>query len=292
MRKLVFIINPIAGNGKKDHLLNTIQEKLDGQKFRWEIQYTKGPKDATRIAKLAAAQGTDIVVAVGGDGTINEVAQGLVDSPACLGIVPMGSGNGLARHLQLPLQPEKAIGLLNQASCIQMDTCRVGKRLFLCTSGTGFEAKVSYTFSTLNGRGLWNYVRASLGEYFNYRPKLYTITIDGKTHKINAFSVTIANACQYGNNAFISPSANISDGLMDVCVIKAFPKFKALSLAYRLFNGTLEKSPYYQCQRGKKVRIECTDEHYLHYDGEPLKTDFPVDYTIQPKSLKVMCSAH
>lgn len=281
------IINPISGTSKKKNLPELFERYIDKSLFNWEIKHTEYAHHGTEIAAEAVKNGIDYVIAVGGDGTINEIAKALIGSETKLGIIPLGSGNGLARHLRIPLKPEKALKSILEEKSILIDTCEVNGQPFFCTSGVGFDALVSHHFAQTKGRGLVTYAKMALQQYFNYQPSTYQIVIDGYEYTEQAFVVTLANAGQYGNNAYISPEADISDGLMDVCVVGKFPKLLGIMMLFLSFTGSIHKSKYMKIIRGKQISIRNMGG-YTHLDGDPVSLDKSLNYSIQPKSLAVL----
>jgi YegS/Rv2252/BmrU family lipid kinase len=286
-----FIINPISGTIKKQNLPELFERLIDRNLFDWEIKYTNARGHATEIAKQAVADKVNTIVAVGGDGTINEVAKSLIHSEqSTLGIIPLGSGNGLARHLKIPLSPAQALKVILDEKRIQIDTCKVNNVPFFCTSGVGFDATVSHYFDQIPGRGLYTYITASISKYFAYTPEVYQIEIDGKKIEKSAFIVSVANASQYGNNAYISPNANISDGLMDLVVMKKFAKPIGAWLIFLSFAKLIDKSSYLEIVKGKQISIKHKSK-LAHIDGDPIQLSEHLKYEIEANSLWVKVSS-
>ena len=286
--KMIFIINPISGTGKISNIESLIERHIDSKKFIPKIIRTRYQGHAAKIARRSIEKGNKIIVAVGGDGTINEIASELVGKNAILGIIPNGSGNGLARHLGIPLKKEHALALLTSGKIKKIDAGKVNNKFFFCTCGTGFDARVGKIFDRLTGRGFLNYVRTVIREFVTYQPKKYKIRIDGKKIKKRAFLITIANAGQYGNNAYIAPGAKIDDGLLDICIFRPFPVFKSIILGLRLFSRTIDKSKYLDVYQGKQVIIQRDKKINMHLDGEPVKMKNRVRVSIVPGSLAVV----
>lgn len=282
-----FIINPISGTIQKQNLPELFEKEIDKEKFSWEIKHTNARGHATEIARKAVADGVNIVVAVGGDGTINEVAKALVHSKkSALGIIPLGSGNGLARHLRIPLQPKKALQTILNGKNDLVDSCQVNDVPFFCTSGVGFDATVSHYFDSIPGRGLHTYIKSSLKKYFSYKPETYQIEVDGVKFERCAFIVSVANASQYGNNAYISPTADIKDGLMDLVIMQRFAKPIGAWLIFLSFSKLIDKSSYLEIIKGKEIKIKQATK-IAHIDGDPISLAKDLTYKIQEKSLLV-----
>jgi diacylglycerol kinase (ATP) len=287
MKKILFIINPIAGTRSKKDLPILIKKHLSPE-FTFIIVNTERAQHATEITNTEK-DNYDAIIAVGGDGTINEVAKGLIGSDTPMGIIPMGSGNGLARHMKLPLTISKAISVFNKFKISAIDTCSVNKSPFLITSGVGFEASVGHLFAEQKGRGFSNYLKAIVNSVKRYKSKKYQIEIDGKKTTHSAFTVSIANANQYGNNAFISPLSDIQDGLMNLCIIRPFPKALAVAISSKLLTKRIQVSKYYESYLAKKITIYTEYNEQFHIDGEPKFNNTSVlEYEIMPLSLKLL----
>lgn len=217
-KKIVFIMNPISGTASKASIPNLIDSILDKDRFEYEIRTTERAGHASEIASEAKEAHVDIVVAVGGDGTVNEVAKAIVHSDTALGILPCGSGNGLARHLMLPMNLKKSIEIINQCEIHDLDYGVINGYPFFCTCGMGFDAFVSMKFAESGKRGPISYAENILREGLKYQPETYTLEDETGTKQYKAFLISCANASQYGNNAYIAPQASMSDGLMDVVI--------------------------------------------------------------------------
>ncbi|MBN2273988.1 MAG: diacylglycerol kinase family lipid kinase [Bacteroidales bacterium] len=285
--RYVFIINPIAGGKKKSRIEKVISENFSPVEAI--IKYTRKQGHAYKIARRFVRKGSQYCIAVGGDGTVNEVATALVNTNTTLGIVPAGSGNGLSNDLKIPRITGRAIQLIRQHSVHTVDVGKLNDRYFFCTCGIGFDARVGYEFARNKKRGIHGYVRSVFRQFIQYRPKKYRVSVDGQKHKIKAFLITIANAGQYGNNVYIAPGARIDDGLLDICIVKPFPKAKALDIGLKLVGKKIDRSPYLEVIRGKKVTLRGKKKKQcIHYDGEPLVVKGKINIQIQPGALKVM----
>jgi YegS/Rv2252/BmrU family lipid kinase len=287
--KKLFVINPKAGDPRKNRIFLRTLGSVGGKSSGHKIVHTKSPGHATRIVQNWASH-YDIVVSVGGDGTVNEVGKGLIQQKSTMGIIPKGSGNGLARELNIPSNIRKAIRLLDTMETKTIDTIRINDMLCLNMAGTGFDAEVAFEFENRKKRGLLNYIASTLRVYGRYKPAGITVENDGRLIEEQAFLVSIANSRQFGNNAFIAPLADLEDGYFDICILRPFPLWLAPILAFMLFNKTIHRSKYYQTFRAKSARIYTEGNMKWHVDGEPCKISSPVDVSINPGSLKVLAS--
>lgn len=287
-KKVLFIINPIAGTRKKKEVPHLVKTQLDSNIFESEIVYTEFHGHARTLAIDAAHQNVDYVMAVGGDGTVNEIANGLMNSNTTLGIIPCGSGNGLARHLGIPIDNMGALTVLKQQKIERIDGAMANGKAFFCTAGIGFDAHIGKLFALSHRRGFNTYVTTTLREIFLYEPQLYTIQIDGEILEKKAFSITLANASQFGNNAFIAPQADIRDGLLDLCIVNAYPKRYAIHLGYRLFDKTINQSRFVESKRVKEITISADKARCFHLDGEYLELEDQLHIKIIASCLNVL----
>ena len=287
-KKIVFILNPISGTRKKGKVPGLLQQHLDQQLYSYEIVETARPLHARELAKGAAEAGADVVVAVGGDGTVNEVASGLLYSSTALGILPFGSGNGLARHMQIPIDTLAAIQLLNHPSYTTIDAAEANGKAFFCTAGLGFDAHIGRLFATTHTRGFASYVKMAMREYFRFSSHTYTIRTDGETFRGAYFVVTLANAAQYGNNACIAPEADIQDGWLDLCLLSPFPPLEVPRLAWQLFNMSIHHNHFMKIIRTKKVEISSPQTAYMHIDGEFVQLKEKLNIKVLPKCLRIV----
>lgn len=287
-KKIVFILNPISGTSSKAKIPSLIEQKLDHEQFDYRIAMTEYAGHAYEIALQEKEQKTDIVVAVGGDGTVNEVARALVQSETALGIIPCGSGNGLARHLLLPMNAEKAIDMINACKITPLDYGIINGHPFFCTCGMGFDAFVSMKFAEAGKRGPITYVENVLKEGLKYEPETYEIQDENGITRHKAFLISCANASQYGNNAYIAPQASMSDGLMDVIIMEPFDVIEAPQISIDMFNKTLDKSSKIKTFRTKKLHIHRKQEGVIHFDGDPVMTSADVDIEIVEKGINII----
>jgi len=286
--RFFFIINPIAGVRSKEDIPQSIKEIFNGSGRSYEIAFTKCKGHATELAQEAVSQNFDAVVAVGGDGTINEVATGLIGKKPALGIIPLGSGNGLARHLQVPINIQKSIKYLLDAAPISVDHCRLNDLPFFCTAGVGFDALIGKVFAEQKTRGFSTYLKTVVAEYQSYKCESYKITLDGKEIEMKAFLLSFANASQYGNNVFIAPQASLQDGYIDVCMMHPFPLRSLLNLGFRLFTKRVNKFHYLDIIKAKNIEIERKSSGPVHLDGEPVNMEARLKISIVPNSLRVL----
>jgi YegS/Rv2252/BmrU family lipid kinase len=221
-KSIVFVVNPISGTQGKKAILKWIDERIDRSIYDYSIVRTEYAGHASQIAAEAVKDKADVVVAIGGDGTINEIARSLVHTDTALGIIPCGSGNGLARHLHIPMEPKAAIDIINRGEQLCIDYGKINNIPFFCTCGVGFDAFVSLKFADSGKRGLLTYLENTLHESLTYQPETYEIENEEGTVKHKAFLIACGNASQYGNNAYITPQASLMDGLMDITIMEPF----------------------------------------------------------------------
>lgn len=287
MKKICFIINPISGIGRQKVIEKLIDKYLDRTKYLYEIAYTNAPKHATILAKDAVMKKTDIVVAVGGDGSVNETAKGLVGSDVAMAIIPTGSGNGLARYLNISLNLKKAMDIINNGKIIKIDTIQLNDETFANVAGIGFDAHIGWEFAKFGKRGFSSYVKVIMREFPKYKPQNFQLTIDGNTIDKKAFLISFANGSQWGNNAHIAPTADIADGIMDIAIIRDITFLNGLSIGYKLFKKTLHKSVYLEIIKAKEVIVK-QNATIAHIDGEPIEVGNSIHIKVNPLSLNVI----
>jgi YegS/Rv2252/BmrU family lipid kinase len=270
MKKVVAIINPVSGVVSKKRLPMQLSKFLPKNKFKMEFVFSEYRGHAFKLASQSVRENADYVLAVGGDGTVNEVAKALVHSPSVLGIVPMGSGNGLARDLSIPLDSNRALKVIAEGYTTTIDYCKANEHIFFCTCGVGFDALVSERFAEEKRRGPLTYLKNVITEYLKYEPDTYEITFENEILTKNAFLVTCANASQYGNNAFIAPHASMNDGLMDVVILLPFTPLDVGPLVVQLFTKRMEKNNKTEYYRAKKITLRKKKSGIMHLDGEPV----------------------
>ncbi|NGX56092.1 MAG: Diacylglycerol kinase [Candidatus Anoxychlamydiales bacterium] len=286
-KKVRFIINPKSGTKKKRRVLDLIDIYLDKNKFDYEIKYTTAPNHATTLAKEAANQNYDLVIAIGGDGTVNEASKGLINSPCALGIIPMGSGNGFARNLKIPMNTKKAIIALNNSYTKSIDIVSINDTYFLGIAGIGFDAHIAHKFAKARKRGFLSYAKIVLNELNNFKEKPFEMVIDEKKVIKKGFLISFAKSSQYGNNIKIAPSAKIDDGYIYLTILKKPPFYKFLNLFFRLTNNSIDKSKYLETIKCKNIKI-ANEKIITHIDGEPILFENGINLKILPNSLKVL----
>lgn len=286
----LFIINPRSGTrlGRgAAQIISTIENKVRSEGHQVSCLTTLHSGHATQLVKEALASPTQwaAVVAVGGDGTVNEVGRGLLHSNTPLGIIPLGSGNGLARHLGIPLSLSGSLERILTGKTLRMDSAEINGNPFFCTSGLGFDAWVSYQFGQHHKRGLLSYAQISWSSYWSYKPQLFTRS----SQSLKAFSICFANAGQFGNNAWIAPHANVSDGKLELCQVKPFPKWFGVAFVWKMFNKKLTNSKYVAYESFSEVTIRTEAPALIHFDGEPHQlTSSEIHVKVVSQSLTVI----
>ncbi|WP_423147561.1 diacylglycerol/lipid kinase family protein [Rubrolithibacter danxiaensis] len=287
-KRIQFIINPISGGKGKNNIPQLVKLYLNKDKFNYHFSFTEHVGHAQKLASETLHAGTDIVVAVGGDGTINEVASAVAGTGKVMGIIPCGSGNGLARSLKIPLKKEHAIKKLNNLHTTYIDSATFNSRNFFNMAGIGFDAHISSVFSRERTRGFKGYIKTTLTEIAHYKSQHYLIEIDGKKIEREAFMLSIANSSQFGNNAHISPKASLFDGLVDVCIIKPFPLYKFPLMGWHMFSKTAHHSRYVEIIKGRKLHIVREKADAVHLDGEPVQMGKEIDVEVIPHSVGIL----
>lgn len=287
MKNIAFIVNPISGTKAKNRVGKLIRELLDLQQFSPTVVVTEYAGHATQLAQHFALEGYYAVVAVGGDGTVNEVASGLIGSNTALGIVPNGSGNGFARHLDISTRMNRAIEMLNSSEVINVDYGMVNNQPFFSTCGVGFDAVVAHDFSD-SSRGLKGYVQSIFKDLFQYKPETYQLIGDGINQTTTAFLVNFANAGQWGYDAYIAPKASVQDGLMDIAIVNKFPLSAAPKLALNLFTHDIDENFYMNTVRSKAITLIRENAGAIHIDGDPFEMPKELNIKIVEDGLKVL----
>ncbi len=268
-KKVLFIVNPISGTTGKQSVVKLIPLHLSKEKFEWEVAYTEYAGHATQLALDGMAREMDVIVAVGGDGTVNEVARALCHSHSALGIVPCGSGNGLARHLGIPMLASGALSIIAQCNIEELDYGLIEGHPFFCTCGVGFDAFVSERFAKSDKRGLMTYIEDTLREGLKYKPQTYEVCIGGETQRYDAYLITCGNASQYGNNMYITPRASMHDGLLDVTIMEPFPLTEIAQVVIQLLTKQIDHNSHIKTFRCEELTIRRSDSGVVHFDGDP-----------------------
>lgn len=288
-KRIAFILNPISGTGHKEKILSHLHSVFDNRLDYTPTFYTtKCAGDAFFAATNFKNENYDIVVAIGGDGTVNQVAKGLIGSNTKMGIIPVGSGNGLARHLKIPLFYQKAVETILAGNSQLIDAGKINDEIFFCTAGLGFEAVIGDRFNSAGSRGLLTYIEFCAKEYVRYRPEQYIIDINGDRYKRKAFLITFANCAQWGNNAFIAPDANISDGMLDMVIWKSAPLVSMPLLTAGLFLRTLQYSEFFDTFRCKSVKILREEGGLIQFDGESRKMEKEINISVIQHAVDVI----
>jgi diacylglycerol kinase (ATP) len=287
-KKIAFIINPISGGINKQQFPSLIGRYLDRNQFDIEINYTRSAEHNLELAQEMVFKKKDIVVAVGGDGTINNIAKYLVNTGVLFGIIPQGSGNGLARHLRIPLNNIKALQVINKLHRKNIDAGMANDTFFINVAGAGFDAHVSWMFANAPKRGFWSYSKITLTEFANYKPQQYELIVDGKSVSKDAFIICVANGSQYGNNAYIAPKANLDDGLFDISIMKPFKIHQMPIIGMELFLKKYNNSQYVDVMRGANIMIKRPESGVFNIDGEPVLMEKDIQIKMLPEALKVI----
>ena len=290
MKKIRFIVNPKSGATKKDNFSKWISTSIDHNKFIVDVVFTKEPGHASQLAKEAVDEAFDIVVAVGGDGSVNETAQGLMNSSVALGIVPTGSGNGMARHLNIPMNFIKAVELINDHRIMSIDTMLVNEKFCIGTFGIGFDAHIAHLFAQAGTRGYSTYVKLVLTEFSKYKSVNFKIIADQMEIYISSFLLTFANSSQFGNNAVIAPFADVRDGLIDISIIRKFPFLTSFNLIYKMMNNKIHLSKYFDRFVASEIIILNDEIVKGHIDGDPIILEGNIKVKMNPLSLNVVVS--
>ncbi len=289
-KKIVFIVNPKAGITPKSKVVIELLAGniIPSSRFIPEVVFTERAGHATEIARDAVNNGADIVVASGGDGTVNEVACAMVNTGIPMGILPAGSGNGLARCLGISMSYALALRTIIRGNSKLMDVATVNDLLYTSIAGIGFDAHVAQKFSETFIRGMISYMQITLNEFSSYKPLTYKLTIDGISMEKHALMIIFANSNQFGFNTRIAPDAKVDDGYLDICVIKKMPATQLMNIGYHMMMGTPAKSGYAEYFRGKEITIENITDPLMNIDGEAKIIKSPVTISIKPLALRVI----
>ncbi len=286
--KTLFIVNPASGTGRQKNIETVIKENLDHDLFDYSVRFTEHIHHGTKLAREAADQGYDCVVAVGGDGSVNDVAQGLKDTGVHMGIIPCGSGNGLARTLKIPLRPALAVKTLNKLQSQTIDSIVINDRyLSVNAAGVGFDAHIARLLKAAKKRGFQAYASLFFREYASYENSNYRLTIDGRTLYRKAWFIAIANGRQYGYNLSVAPKAQIADGLLDITIIDKVPIEHIAITAPMAFMNLLDHSQHAEMFRAKEVHLEGNLDKWVNIDGEGENIGKELHFVVHPQSVKI-----
>ena len=276
---MLFIVNPIAGNGHKSQITKNLIDS------GYNVVFTEYPGHAEILARETDAQK---VIAVGGDGTVNDVARGIMGTTKALGIIPCGSGDGLALHLGIPHNFSKALKIILNGKTGRLDAAKLNDKIFFSVCGTGFDALISEKFAKSGKRGLANYIEQAVRTWKGYTPERYTVNIDGTKWNTEAVFITIGNSNQWGNGAKVTPLADSSDGELDITIVDKFKNIEIPMLAYRLMTGTVNEDYHVHCYRGKHIVIERETHGPAHVDGDWFEAGTTLDINVIPHALDVL----
>jgi diacylglycerol kinase (ATP) len=288
MKRVVFIINPHSGTDRVKAMQDAIADGMDAQRYAWEIRYTERAGHGVDLAREAAGEGAAIVVAVGGDGSVADAAAGLIGTNAALGIIPKGSGNGMARNMGMSLIVDKAIATINAGKRMRIDVGYANEQLFLSNAGVGFDTLVSKEFAASTRRGLGVYSWLVTKHLWLYKEWEWDIEIDGKPIQEKAFLVNVANGKQFGYNFTIAPDASVTDGVLDLVIIRKFPKLLGGMLAIQALWGRITDNPYVEHHQAKAVRISHPKLRWMQTDGDAKPCDGSVSFRVVPAALELI----
>ncbi|VAW30248.1 Transcription regulator [contains diacylglycerol kinase catalytic domain] [hydrothermal vent metagenome] len=292
-KKLLFIVNPTSGIHRHIRLTEAINKHINTQKFVSEIKKTNYAGHAVELSREAVRQKTDIVIAVGGDGTINEVASQIIGSDTVLGIIPQGSGNGLARHLGIPRTIQGAMRLINRQHVTEIDTASINGVPFVSIAGVGFDALIAKLFAKGERRGFFSYAHLISTNFLYYKPKKYQLKFeDGNTLKTKALFISFANSNQFGYNTAIAPNALLRDGKLDVIVVQKPGIFELPLIANLLLLRAIDMSRYVQSFRSEHFWVYQKKNRVVNIDGEARKIDKKLEVKVHPLSLKIIIPNH
>jgi len=287
--RILFLVNPISGGKRKEKLITKLKTLIQSEGVSAQVYLTSSRSDTIEKAAQAVRKNLHTVVAVGGDGTINDVASQLVGSQTALGIIPMGSGNGLSRELKIPFDLEKAFKMILRNRIKIIDTGMVNDKPFFNIAGIGFDAHIAGQFEQAQSRGLMGYLKLILQSYSSYIPEKYTIEIGNQSFSQSAFVLAVCNGRQFGNNAWIGPNAKLDDGQLDITLVKSARWFQLPGIVWWMFLQKIDRSTHVDTYRSKEIRVIREKEGLVNIDGEPIKMSQFLNFTLVSKSLKVIC---
>lgn len=288
-RNLLFIVNPISGIGKQKKIEALLDANIDKTLIDYTVRYTERIHHGKTLAQEAVEQGCfDAIVAVGGDGSVNDVVSGMAGSNIALGIIPCGSGNGLARNLKIPLTPSHAIEALNHYKIAEIDTIYLNERVVTSIAGIGFDARVARRMKQAKVRGLQAYAKIILSDYPTYKEHTFRLNIDGNEIERKAWFISFANSNQFGYNTAIAPLAKLDDGLIDVCIVDRIPLLHLPLTAPLLYLNHFELSQHVEYFKAHEVTVYNNDEKWVNIDGEGERIGTELHFYNTRKSLKVL----
>jgi YegS/Rv2252/BmrU family lipid kinase len=286
-KRILFIINPISGGKSKRKIESLLKSDWSDDEVEQIISYSEFPKHASELAKDKLSE-VDLIIGVGGDGTINEIAQVLRSTNTPLGIIPMGSGNGLARHLKISLNPQKALKGLKEAKLSKVDTATLNGHFFVSIAGVGFDSIVAAEFSKSKGRGFIRYAQISIQKFFSYKEQDYALVIDGKSLERRAFMIVFANSNQFGYNTILAPNADCRDSYLDVCIVKKPKLFEIPKLLFQLWTGKADRSKHIETIRARTISLVQTENKYANIDGESVKVGQAIEVELKQGDLDIL----
>lgn len=288
-KRICFIINPISGRRRDKNIVDQIKSEISKEKFDLTIKPTKAAGHAKQLCREAIKDDFKYIVAVGGDGTINEIASQLLHTDCTFGIIPVGSGNGLARHLGIPLRVSKAIKLINETYSTKIDTARVNEQIFVSIAGIGFDALVAKEFANSKNRGFITYARIITNRFLKYKPRRYSLVFnEGNTIKTRALFIAFANSNQFGYNTQIAPNAKLNDGKLDICITTKPHILELPIIANLMLLQKIDKSPHVTVISSTGVLVKQSKKRTVNIDGEPMKLTKNLKIEIEPLSLNVI----
>lgn len=286
--KIAFVINPNAGVKKKINIIEFIKTHFP-KHISYDFIVWKNKNDFESVKQQILTGNYTIAVACGGDGTVNQVSSVVAHTNMALGIFPLGSGNGLARSNRIPLDLKQALKVIENSNIKKIDGALINNHPFFCTAGVGFDAHIANEFATSTKRGFITYFSTSVKEFFGYNPHHYKITIDGKTIETKAFLITVANAGQWGNDVYIAPEAELTDGILNISILKPFPLIAIPMVGIKLFSKKIHTSIKLISEKGKNIEIEFDGELPVHFDGEPIRVSQKISISVMPLALNIVC---
>lgn len=286
-KEALLIVNPNSGTRSKGGVGETATRLLGESGISVTTVVTEGPGHAVDLARRAVDEDYDMVISAGGDGTVNEIASAIAHTPVRLGILPLGSGNGLARSLGIPQDVREALKVIADGNVIRSDRGLVNGNPFYCTFGVGFDAAVSEKFSQFKRRGRITYIRSVIREFLKYRSQRYSITVHDKVITERAFLIAVCNAPQYGNNAYIAPHAKVSDGLLDLIVIHDGNPLSTMKVGVDLLAGTLDENTRIESFRISNATITRHEDGPVHLDGDPARLGMRLEIDCDAAALRV-----